>query len=165
MSLSKHLEHLVMCLGSRASTPRDGIYMVRIYITKDVTDYVLPSDGYVSARFHCRVGIRNGLVNITTANSAASLAAQVQPYSTDSEISTAFFVCGRKGDTVRLTVKSDADLEWLVFIPSEGGVLKALFPRLCAVSEVSFGWKLWQAPAVGKTSQHTARVAVFKHFG
>lgn len=121
MSLKDHLEHLVMRLGSLASTPRDGIYMVRIYITKDVTDYVLPSDGYVSARFHCRVGIRNGLVNITTAYSAASLAAQVQPYSTDSEISTAFFVCGRKGDTVRLTVKSDADLEWLVFIPSEGG--------------------------------------------
>lgn len=28
---------------------------------------------------------------------------------------------GPKGDTVRLRVKSDADLEWLVFIPSEGG--------------------------------------------
>lgn len=118
--LSKHLEHLVMCLGSRASTPANGLYSVRIYIAKDVTDYVLPSDGYVSARFHCRVGIRNGLENITTAFSDASLAAQVQPYSTDSEISTAFFVCGRKGDTVRFTLKSASDLEWAVFIPSAG---------------------------------------------
>ena len=30
---------------------------------------------------------------------------------------------------------------------------------------VCLGWKLWQAPAVGKTCQHTARVAIFKHFG
>ena len=120
--LSKHLEHLVMCLGSRASMPANGLNLVRIYITKDVTDYVLPSNGYVSACFHCRVGIRNGLENITTASSAASLAAQVQPYSTDSEISTAVFVCGRGGDTVRLTLKSASDLEWICFIPSTGGL-------------------------------------------
>lgn len=30
---------------------------------------------------------------------------------------------------------------------------------------VCLGWKLWRAPAVGKTCQHTARIAVFKHFG
>lgn len=121
MRLRDHLEHLVMCLGSRASTPSHGLYSVRIYITEAVTDYVLPSDGYVSARFHCRVGIRNGLENITTTDYDASLAAQVQPYSTDSEISTAFFVYGKKGDTVRLTLKSASDLEWLSFIPSMGG--------------------------------------------
>lgn len=121
MSLKDHLEHLVMRLGSLASTPRDGSYMVRIDTVDEVTNYVLPSDGYVSACFRCRVGMSNGLVNITTASFPASLAAQVRPYSTDSEISTAFFVCGKKGDTVRLTINSVSDLDWLVFIPSEGG--------------------------------------------
>lgn len=121
MSLSKHLEHLVMRLGSLASTPRDGDYIVRISITQAVTDYVLPSDGYVSARVHCLAGISNGLQNRTAANAFASLAAQVQPYSRDSEFSTAFFVCGRKGDTVRISAKSYDDVEWAAFIPSEGG--------------------------------------------
>ena len=121
MSLKDHLEHLVMRLGSLASTPRDGDYIVRISTTKAVTDYVLPSDGYVSARFHCWAGKSNGLENITAANSFASLAAQVQPYTMDSEFTTAFFVCGRKGDTVRISVKSYDDVEWAVFIPSEGG--------------------------------------------
>lgn len=121
MSLKDHLEHLVMRLGSRASTPRGGTYTVYIDTVDEVTDYVLPSDGYVSARFRCRVGTVNGLENITTASDNARLAAQVQPYSTASEISTTFFVCGKKGDTVRLRLSSVSDLEWLVFIPSEGG--------------------------------------------
>lgn len=124
MSLKDHLEHLVMRLGSRASTPRDGAYMVRLYTTKAVTDYVLPSDGYVSADFSCRARISSGLENITAANSHASLAARVRPGSTDYTISATVFVWGRKGDTVRLTVGSVSDLDfgWFVFIPSEGGM-------------------------------------------
>lgn len=121
MSLKDHLEHLVMRLGSLASTPRDGDYIVRISATEAVTYYVLPSDGYVCARLHCLTGNSNGLQNFTAANSFASLAAQVQLYTANSELSTAFFVCGRKGDTVRISVKSYDDVEWAVFIPSEGG--------------------------------------------
>lgn len=124
MSLKDHLEHLVMRLGSRASTALYSGLMVNFSnITEDGVDYVLPYDGYVCARFHCRVGIWNGLENMATNRRGATLAAQVQPYSTDSEISTAVFVCGKKGDTVRITVKSASDLEWIVVIPLVGGVL------------------------------------------
>lgn len=122
MSLRNHLEHLVMRLGSLASTPRNGDYIVRISTTQAVTDYVLPSDGYVCARLHCLTGGgSNGLQNRTAANAFASLTAQIQLYTANSEISAAFFVCGRKGDTVRISVKSYDDVEWAVFIPSEGG--------------------------------------------
>lgn len=121
MSLKDHLEHLVMRLGSLASTPRNGDYIVRISITQAVTDYVLPSDGYVSASVHCLTGGNNGLQNWTAANAFASLAAQIRLYTANSEISAAFFVCGRKGDTVRIRAKSYDDVEWAVFIPSEGG--------------------------------------------
>lgn len=41
-----------------------------------------------------------------------------------------------------------------------------MYPRFPGKGlRICLGWKLWQAPAVGKTCQHTARVAIFKHFG
>lgn len=120
MSLKDHLEHLVMRLGSRASTPTASINSVFISITTNVTDYVLPSDGYVNACLKCRMTKWNGLENLTTTGSP-SLSAQVFPSSTDSEFSTSLFICGKKGDTVRLTVKSTSDIVYMQFIPSVGG--------------------------------------------
>lgn len=124
MSLKDHLEHLVMRLGSRASTPQSWTEEVSISgcVTKDVTDYVLPSDGYVSANFRCRVGIQSGLENRHQDNRVAVLAVQVHPFSTstDSEFNSTIFIYGKKGDTVRLRLKSQEDLGWLTFIPSEG---------------------------------------------
>lgn len=119
MSLKDHLEHLVMRLGSRASTPTASGNLVSISVTTNVTDYVLPSDGYVNACLMCRMTVWNGLENLTTTG-ASSLAAQVLPYSTDSEFFISFFVYGKKGDTVRLTVKSVSDIGWFQFIPSVG---------------------------------------------
>lgn len=119
MSLKDHLEHLVMRLGSRASTPTASGNVVSISVTTNVTDYVLPSDGYVNACLTCRMTVWSGLENLTTTG-ASSLAAQVLPYSTDSEFFISFFVCGKKGDTVRLTVKSVSDIGWFHFIPSVG---------------------------------------------
>ena len=119
MSLKDHLEHLVMRLGSRAATPTASGNLVSISVTTNVTDYVLPSDGYVNACLMCRMTVWNGLENLTTTG-ASSLAAQVLPYSTDSEFFTSLFVCGKKGDTVRLTVKSVSDIGWFQFIRSVG---------------------------------------------
>lgn len=54
-------------------------------------------------------------------------------------------------------------LKWLMLIPVSFAITLASWAIAPVV--VCLGWKLWQAPAVGKTCQHTARVAVFKHFG
>lgn len=119
MSLKDHLEHLVMRLGSRASTPTASGNSVYISVTTNVTEYVLPSDGYVNACLHCRMNGWNGLENLTTTGEP-SLAARVIPFSTDSEFFTSLFICGKKGDTVRLTVNSISDLRWFYFNPSVG---------------------------------------------
>lgn len=119
MSLKDHLEHLVMRLGSRASTPTASGNLVSISVTANVTDYVLPSDGYVNACLMCRMNEWTGLENLTTTGTS-SLAAQVLPYSTDSEFFISLFICGKKGDTVRITVNSTSDIGWLQFIPSVG---------------------------------------------
>ena len=122
MSLKDHLEHLVMRLGSRASTPQSWTEEVSISssVTKDVTDYVLPSDGYVIANFRCRAGIQSGLENRHQDNRFAVLAVLVNPFSTDSEFNSTVYIYGKKGDTVRLRLKSQDNLGWLTFIPSEG---------------------------------------------
>lgn len=123
MSLKDHLEHLVMRLGSRASTPTHWGNRVIISPTGSVTDYVLPSDGYVNARINCRELINSGLGIIAAeAPESATLAVQVRPNSTDPDISATFLVYGKKGDTARLTVKSGIyDVYGFWFIPSVGG--------------------------------------------
>lgn len=123
MSLKDHLEHLVMRLGSRASAPTHWGNRVIISHTGSVTDYVLPSDGYVNARINCREARNNGLQIIAAeAPESATLAVQVQPNSTDPDISVTFLVYGKKGDTARLVVKSGTnDVYWFCFIPSVGG--------------------------------------------
>lgn len=124
MSLKDHLEHLVMRLGSRASTPTHWGNRVIISATGSVTEYVLPSDGYVNARINCRALINSGLKIIAAeAPESATLAVQVQPNSTDPDISATFLVYGKKGDTARLTVKSGtSDVYAFWFIPSVGGL-------------------------------------------
>lgn len=123
MSLKDHLEHLVMRLGSRASTPTHWGTRVVISPTGSVTNYVLPSDGYANAMINCREARNNGLQIIAAeAPESATLAVQVQPNSTDPDTSATFLVYGKKGDTVRLTVKSGInDVYWFCFIPSVGG--------------------------------------------
>lgn len=122
MSLKDHLEHLVMRLGSRASTPTHGGNKVIITPTMPVTNYVLPSDGYVNARLYCRLDKNNGLEIIAAeAPESATLAVQVQPYSTDINTYAAFFVYGKKGDTARLSSWQRDDVEEFWFTPSEGG--------------------------------------------
>lgn len=122
MSLKDHLEHLVMRLGSRASTPtpRGKVFITP---TGSATDYVLPSDGYVNARINCRLYISNGLKLIAAeAPEDTTIELRVQPNSTDPDTSETFLVYGKKGDTVRLVVKSGTnDVYWFCFIPSVGG--------------------------------------------
>lgn len=122
MSLKDHLEHLVMRLGSRASTPTSWSNEVSISgsVTTDVTDYVLPSDGYVIANFRCEAGTHSGLENRHQDNRVAVLAVLVNPFSTNSEFNSTVYIYGKKGDTVRLRLKSQSDLGWLTFLPSEG---------------------------------------------
>ena len=49
------------------------------------------------------------------------------------------------------------------YVQIEMGVSGGMYAGFCL--RVCFGWKLRQTPSVGKTCQHTARIAVFKHFG
>lgn len=49
------------------------------------------------------------------------------------------------------------------YVQIEMGVSGGMYAGVCL--RVCFGWKLRQTPSVGKTCQHTARIAVFKHFG
>lgn len=121
MSLKDHLEHLVMRLGSRASTPIGWTETVSISVPKNVTDYVLPSDGYVSATFRCRAGIQSGLENRQQDNRVAVLAVHVNPFLTENEFSTTIYIYGKKGDTVRLLLQSPSDQAGLTFMPSVGG--------------------------------------------
>lgn len=123
MSLKDHLEHLVMRLGSRASTPTHLGNRVIISPTGAVTNYVLPSDGYVNARIYCEGDVNTGLEIIAAeAPESATLAVQVQPSSTDYDISATLLIYGKKGDTVRLTVRTGtSDVLWFWFIPSVGG--------------------------------------------
>lgn len=123
MSLKDHLEHLVMRLGSRASAPTHWGNVVIIAHPGSVTDYVLPSDGYVNARISCREARNNGLQIIAAETpEKATLAVQVQPNSTDPDISATFLIYGKKGDTARLVVRSGTDdVYWFCFIPSVGG--------------------------------------------
>ena len=125
MSLKDHLEHLVMRLGSRASTPTHWGNRVIISPTGRVTNYVLPSDGYANARIYCGGDTYTGLEIIAAeAPESATLAVQAQPFSTDSDfdISATFLIYGKKGDTVRLTVKTGiSDVYGFWFIPSVGG--------------------------------------------
>lgn len=122
MSLKDHLEHLVMRLGSRASTPMPRGNVVFISPTGSVTKYVLPSDGYVNARIDCRLYISNGLSLISAETPEdATIELRVQPDSTDPDTSETFLVYGKKGDTARLLVKSADDVYWFRFIPSVGG--------------------------------------------
>lgn len=124
MSLKDHLEHLVMRLGSRASTPTHWGNSVIISPTGRVTNYVLPSDGYANARINCEGGGTNTGLEIIAAEApeSATLAVQVQPFSTDYDISATLLIYGKKGDTVRLTVRAGtSDVLGFWFIPSVGG--------------------------------------------
>lgn len=122
MSLKDHLEHLVMRLGSRASTPMPRGNVVFISPAGSVTKYVLPSDGYVNARIDCRLYISNGLSLISAETPEdETIELRVQPDSTDPDTSETFLVYGKKGDTARLLVKSADDVYWFRFIPSVGG--------------------------------------------
>lgn len=124
MSLKDHLEHLVMRLGSRASTPTHGGNKVIITPTGRVTNYVLPSDGYANARIYCEGDANTGLEIIAAeAPESATLAVQVQPSSTeDYDISATLLIYGKKGDTVRLTVRTGtSNVLGFWFIPSVGG--------------------------------------------
>lgn len=124
MSLKDHLEHLVMRLGSRASTPTHWGNRVIISPTGRVTNYVLPSDGYANARVYCEGGDTNTGLEIIAAEApkSATLAVQVQPSSTDYDISATLLIYGKKGDTVRLTVRAGtSDVLGFWFIPSVGG--------------------------------------------
>lgn len=124
MSLKDHLEHLVMRLGSRASTPTHWGNSVIISPTGRVTNYVLPSDGYANARINCEGGNTNTGLEIIAAEApeSATLAVQVQPSSTDYDISATLLIYGKKGDTVRLTVRTGtSDVLGFWFIPSVGG--------------------------------------------
>lgn len=121
MSLKDHLEHLVMRLGSRASTPSHGGNKISITTTLAATGYVLPSDGYVSARLYCRTDEDSGLEIIAAeAPESAALAVLVQP-SSDSDAFTTLFVYGKKGDTARLKFGIGADVIGFWFTPSVGG--------------------------------------------
>lgn len=137
MSLKDHIETVIQKVGSQASMPRGSGDMVSLTASSTVYDYGLPKDGYVVACFKARQNTWNGLENLGTTGSQ-SLASQVLPYSSDAESLTTFFVTGKKGDTVRLTVNATSDIGWLRFIPSVLVVLKALFSRLCVAPEVSY---------------------------
>lgn len=121
MSLKNHLNTVIQKVGSQASMPRGSGDVVSISVSAAVQDYVLPKDGYVASCFRARQSTWNGLENLSTTG-AQSLASQVLPYSSDAESFMTFFITGKKGDTVRLTVNSPSDVGWLRFIPSVGGV-------------------------------------------
>lgn len=123
MSLKDHLEHLVMRLGSRASAPTHWGNRVIIAHPESVTDYVLPSDGYVNARIYCQHNTNNGLELIAAeAPESTTLAVQFQPDEASLDSPATFLIYGKKGDTVRLTAYSGkTDVYWFYFIPSVGG--------------------------------------------